>query len=112
MRMRMRMKMKMRMEMKMERQSPCCHSKCLYLTFVCTGEPSVNTLQPCTHNHILTSYNPAIEASSLWTDIHFADELPPFTRCRTWIERSKNLPIDIEIDCTLHAEPSEKGSTE
>jgi hypothetical protein len=48
----------------------------------------------------------------LWTAIKFADELQPFTRCQTWIERSKNLPIDIEIDCTVSAEPSEKGSTD
>ena len=35
----------------------------------------------------------------LWTSIKFDGEEPPFTSCQTWIERSKNLPIDITIDC-------------
>jgi hypothetical protein len=47
----------------------------------------------------------------LWTAIRFADELPPFIRCQTWIERSKTLPLDIAIDCTV-AELSEVDSTD
>lgn len=56
--------------------------------------------------------DPAIETPALWTQINFAEELPPFTRAMTWLERSKNLPIDIEIDCSLREEETEGSTTE
>jgi len=64
------------------------------------------------HNPILTRPNPAIETPSLWIAIKFGDEPAPFTRCKTWIERSKNLLIDIEIDCTFNADPPERDLSE
>ncbi|KAI0300301.1 hypothetical protein BC826DRAFT_889194, partial [Russula brevipes] len=42
----------------------------------------------------------AIETSTLWTHLDFA-EGPPFDKSRTWIERSKECPLDIELDCTV-----------
>jgi hypothetical protein len=52
----------------------------------------------------------AIEAPALWTAIKFSDDEPPFTRCETWIERSKGLPIDITIDCTLPADGTDSSA--
>lgn len=40
----------------------------------------------------------AIETPTLWTSINFL-EGPPFVKSQVWIDRSKQLPIDIEIDC-------------
>lgn len=41
----------------------------------------------------------AVESPVLWTNISFT-EAPPFDRSRIWIERSKGLPLNIDIDCT------------
>jgi hypothetical protein len=43
----------------------------------------------------------AIETSTLWTFLDFA-EGPPFDKSRTWLERSKGCPLDIELDCTVN----------
>ncbi len=42
----------------------------------------------------------SVETSTLWTFLDFA-EGPPFEKSRTWIERSKGCPLDIELDCTV-----------
>ncbi|KAH9028511.1 hypothetical protein EDB84DRAFT_1563088 [Lactarius hengduanensis] len=34
---------------------------------------------------------------------------PPFDKSRAWLERSKDQPLDIEIDCTIDSDP-ESGS--
>jgi hypothetical protein len=41
----------------------------------------------------------AVESPLLWTNINFT-EAPPFDKSRIWIERSKGLPLTIDIDCT------------
>ena len=52
----------------------------------------------------------AIETPTLWTDLDFS-EGPPFEKSRTWLERSKECPLDIELDCTVESElESESGS--
>lgn len=42
----------------------------------------------------------AVETSTLWTHLDFTDG-PPFEKSRTWLERSKGCPLDIELDCTV-----------
>ncbi|GLB38500.1 putative F-box-like [Lyophyllum shimeji] len=42
----------------------------------------------------------AIESPELWTTLTFT-EGPPFDKSKTWIERSKGLPLHIHIDCTI-----------
>ena len=49
-----------------------------------------------------------IEIPTLWTYLDFA-EGPPFDKSRAWLERSKECPLDIELDCTAESE-SEAGS--
>ena len=49
-----------------------------------------------------------IEIPTLWAYLDFA-EGPPFDKSRTWLERSKECPLDIELDCTAESE-SEAGS--
>lgn len=50
----------------------------------------------------------AIESPSLWTYITFG-EAPPFDRQKVWIQRSKGLPLEIHIDCTLTQFPHGDG---
>lgn len=45
----------------------------------------------------------AIESPSLWTTLTFS-EGAPFEKSKTWIQRSKGLPLDIHIDCSIHDE--------
>jgi hypothetical protein len=42
----------------------------------------------------------ALESPVLWTKLDFF-EGPPFEKSRIWLQRSKNLPLDISIDCTM-----------
>lgn len=42
----------------------------------------------------------ALQSPILWTKLNFF-EGPPFEKSRIWIQRSKNLPLDISIDCTM-----------
>jgi F-box-like len=42
----------------------------------------------------------AVETPTLWTRLDFA-EGPPFHKSRTWLERSKSCPLDIELDLTF-----------
>ncbi|KAI0061718.1 hypothetical protein BV25DRAFT_1805158 [Artomyces pyxidatus] len=41
----------------------------------------------------------ALQTPTLWTTLDFSDG-PPFHKSRTWIERSKECPLDIDLDCT------------
>ena len=41
----------------------------------------------------------AIETPTLWTYLDFK-EGPPFDKSRTWLERSKECPLVIKLDCT------------
>ncbi|KIY46548.1 hypothetical protein FISHEDRAFT_47130 [Fistulina hepatica ATCC 64428] len=47
----------------------------------------------------------ALECPSLWTHLTFS-EPSPFERSRVYIKRSKGLPLQIEIDCTVPSDPS------
>ncbi|KAI9465510.1 hypothetical protein BJY52DRAFT_1144222 [Lactarius psammicola] len=52
----------------------------------------------------------AIETPTLWTYLDFS-EGPPFDKSRAWLERSKECPLDIELDCTADSDSeSESGS--
>jgi len=42
----------------------------------------------------------ALESPTLWTTLSFT-EGSPFEKSSIWIERSKGLPLDIHIDCTI-----------
>ncbi|KAF9468599.1 hypothetical protein BDZ94DRAFT_1183403 [Collybia nuda] len=42
----------------------------------------------------------ALESPALWTILNFS-EGAPFEKSRVWLERSKGLPLDILIDCTI-----------
>lgn len=42
----------------------------------------------------------ALESPALWTNLTFS-EGAPFTKSQIWLERSKGLPLDIRIDCTI-----------
>ncbi|KAI0269814.1 hypothetical protein BC834DRAFT_1014196 [Gloeopeniophorella convolvens] len=50
----------------------------------------------------------AINSSTLWTHLDFA-EGPPFDKSRAWLERSKECPLDIEIDCTIDDDDDDSG---
>ncbi|EIM85812.1 uncharacterized protein STEHIDRAFT_98008 [Stereum hirsutum FP-91666 SS1] len=41
----------------------------------------------------------AIQSPHLWTELDFTDG-PPFDKAKTYIQRSKECPLDIDIDCT------------
>ncbi|KAH9179218.1 hypothetical protein EDB89DRAFT_2225142 [Lactarius sanguifluus] len=45
---------------------------------------------------------------TLWTYLDFA-EGPPFDKSRAWLERSKDQPLDIEIDCTIDSDPESES---
>ncbi|KAG5654266.1 hypothetical protein H0H81_005512 [Sphagnurus paluster] len=45
----------------------------------------------------------ALESPVLWTKLNFG-EGAPFEKSKTWIQRSKGLPLDISIDCTIPEE--------
>lgn len=52
----------------------------------------------------------ATETPTLWTYLDF-EEGPPFEKSQTWLERSKECPLDIELDCTIDSDSdSESGS--
>ncbi|KAF5382487.1 hypothetical protein D9615_002994 [Tricholomella constricta] len=42
----------------------------------------------------------AIESPILWTVLTFA-EGAPFEKSKIWIQRSKGLPLDVHVDCTI-----------
>lgn len=50
----------------------------------------------------------AIETPTLWAVLDFS-EGPPFEKSRTWLERSKECPLDIELDFT---EPEPESDSE
>lgn len=52
-----------------------------------------------------------IETSTLWTHLNFA-EGPPFAKSRTWLERSKECALDIELDCTVDDDDEEEEEEE
>ncbi|KAH9002562.1 hypothetical protein EDB86DRAFT_2847286 [Lactarius hatsudake] len=45
---------------------------------------------------------------TLWTYLDFA-EGPPFDKSQAWLERSKDQPLDIEIDCTIDSDPESES---
>ncbi|KAH9065434.1 hypothetical protein EDB87DRAFT_1803443 [Lactarius vividus] len=45
---------------------------------------------------------------TLWTYLDFA-EGPPFNKSQAWLERSKDQPLDIEIDCTIDSDPESES---
>ena len=51
-----------------------------------------------------------IETSTLWTHLSFA-EGRPFDKSRTWLERSKECVLDIELDCTVE-EGADSGESD
>ena len=53
----------------------------------------------------------AIETPTLWTGLDFS-EGPPFEKSRTWLERSKECPLDIELDCTVEPEPESESESD
>ncbi|KAN0139855.1 hypothetical protein V8E53_002517 [Lactarius tabidus] len=53
----------------------------------------------------------AIETPTLWADLDFS-EGPPFEKSRVWLERSKECPLDIELDCTVESEPETESDSE
>ncbi|KAF7982884.1 hypothetical protein HWV62_25128 [Athelia sp. TMB] len=52
----------------------------------------------------------AVETPVLWSTIKFVDEPSPFTRCKEWLHRSKDLPIEVIIDCTREADTEASDS--
>ncbi|KAH8998599.1 hypothetical protein EDB92DRAFT_1941404 [Lactarius akahatsu] len=48
---------------------------------------------------------------TLWTYLDFA-EGPPFDKSRAWLERSKDQPLDIEIDCTIDSDPESESEAD
>jgi hypothetical protein len=52
-----------------------------------------------------------IETSTLWTHLNFA-EGPPFAKSRTWLERSKECVLDIELDCTVDDDDDDEEEEE
>jgi hypothetical protein len=53
----------------------------------------------------------AIEIPTLWTYLDF-EEGPPFDKSRAWLERSKECPLDIELDCTVDSESEPESGSE
>src|SRR5258708_32381945 len=53
----------------------------------------------------------AIKTPTLWTYFDF-QEGPPFDKSRTWLERSKECPLSIALDCTVDSEPASESSSE
>ncbi|KAI0304438.1 hypothetical protein B0F90DRAFT_1588206, partial [Multifurca ochricompacta] len=51
----------------------------------------------------------AIQTPKLWTHLDFS-EGSPFDKSRTWLERSKECPLDIELDCTVDEEAEAEDS--
>jgi hypothetical protein len=61
-------------------------------------------------SHVSTRWRTvALGIPTLWTRLDFA-EGPPFDKSRTWLERSKECPLDIELDLTLDQDPRSDDS--
>ncbi len=53
----------------------------------------------------------ATETPTLWTYLDFA-EGPPFDKSRAWLERSKECPLDIELDCTADSDSESESESD
>lgn len=59
-------------------------------------------------SHVCSNWREvALKTPSLWTTLTFT-EGSPFEKSRTWIERSRGLPLDLFIDCTI---PEDEASS-
>jgi hypothetical protein len=53
----------------------------------------------------------AIETPMLWTSLDFA-EGPPFDKSRTWLERSKECLLVIQLDCTVDEDDTNSNESD
>lgn len=71
-----------------------------------SGSSNSSEEEPSTPFQILVSHvcsrwrNLVLDTPSFWSKLNFA-EGPPYERSRIWIERAKDIPLDLKIDCRV-----------